>query len=152
MDEAFRCLGLGRFAPRLRVVAGLGERTGILDHVVGGLHPDVTIGIESGTSRPTRQLMELADGEHPHARSVELGEGSHQHRADGDVHADAECVGSADHREEPGTGEPFDEPPVAGEHPGMVDADSVADQPVEREAEAPPHLLAGHRCDDRFPL
>ena len=52
----------------------------------------------------------------------------------------------------PCAGEPLDEAAVAGQHAGVVHADAVADQPVERLAEAPAHPHAGHRRGDRLAL
>ena len=52
----------------------------------------------------------------------------------------------------PCAGEPLDQAAVAGQHPGVVHADAVAQQPVERRAEAAAHAHAGHRRGDRFAL
>ena len=47
------------------------------------------------------QLMELAHAEQTHTIAVELGEGGHEDGPYGDVDADSEGVGAADHREQP---------------------------------------------------
>ena len=56
--------------------------------------------------------------------------------ADRHVDADAEGVGAADDLEQPGLGELLDQPAVLRQHPGVVDADAVPDQPGELLAEA----------------
>ena len=67
VHEALGRLGLGRLAPRLRVVAGARQRPGVLDHVVGRLHPHVPVGVEAGPPGAPGQLVELADREPPDA-------------------------------------------------------------------------------------
>ena len=152
VDEPLRHLCLAGLAPRLGVVAGLGERTTVLDHVVGRLHPHVAIRVEAWPARAARQLVEFAHAELADAVAVELGQGRHQHGANGDVDADAQRVGTADDREQTIGSEALDQAAIAGEHAGMVHTDAVANQPVECLAEAAAHLDAGHRGRDCFPL
>ena len=79
--------------------------------------------------------MELAGVEVAHAAAVELGEGRQDHGVDGHVDAHAQRVRSADDGEKPLLGELLDEQAVAGEHPGVVDADAAAQEALEGLAE-----------------
>ena len=152
MHETLRGLGLGRLAAGLGVVAGTRQGLGVLDDVLGRLHPHVPVGVEPGPSGPPGELVELADREAPDAVAVELRERRHQHRADRDVDADPERVGAADDRQQALAGQALDEAAVAGEHPGVVDADAVAQETIEGGAEAASHPHAPQRLDDRLAL
>ncbi len=62
VDEALRRpRRLRRLAPRLGIVAGLGQRPCVVDDVVGRLHPHVTVGVEAGPAGAPGELVELAD-------------------------------------------------------------------------------------------
>ena len=61
------------------VVAGLGQRLGVLDDVLGGLDGDVAAGVEAGAPRPPCDLVELAGGEVTLLGAVELHQGGHDH-------------------------------------------------------------------------
>src|SRR6266511_1258687 len=74
-------------------------------------------------------LVELAGFEQPGLHTVVLGQSGEQHRADRHVDPDAEGVGPADHLEQPGLGERLHQPAVLRQHPGVVHADAMADQP-----------------------
>ena len=67
--------------------------------------------------------------------AVVLRQAGEEHGADRHVDADAEGVGAADDLEQAGLGQLFDQPPVLGQHPGVVHADAVPDQPRQRLAE-----------------
>jgi hypothetical protein len=112
----------------------------------------VPVGVETGPARAAGELAELAHGERTHLGAVELGERRHQHGADGDVHAHAERVGTADDRQQAGTGEPLDEAAVAGKHARVMHAHPVAQQSVECLAEPLPHPLGAQRFGDRLAL
>src|SRR6478609_7330867 len=87
-------------------------------------------------ARPAGDLVELPRGQQPGAPAVVLAQRGEQHGADGHVDADAEGVGAADDLQQAGLGELFHQPPVFGQHPGVVDPDAVPDQPGQRPAEA----------------
>ena len=71
----------------------------------------------------------------------------------GQVHADAQGVGAGDDLEHALLGELLDQPPVAGEHAGVVHADAVAQQAGQVAAEAGRHLRLGERlAHDRLGL
>ena len=101
--------------------------------------------------------MEFAGLQCPGPDAVVLAQSGEEHRADRHIDADAERVGAADHLEQPGLGQLFDQAPVLRQHPGVVHPDAVADQTVQGfaesggEAEARDHfrdallfLLAAH--------
>ncbi len=152
VDEAVRRLRLDRLAPGLRVVTGAGQRPGVLDDVIGSLHPHVTVGVEARSPCAPGQLMELAGGELAHPGAVVLRERGHEHGADRDVHADAERVRAADDRQEALGGQSLHQTSVPRQHACVVDAHAVAHQTVERGAEAATHPLAGHGGGDRLAL
>jgi hypothetical protein len=138
VDEALRRL-LADDALLLRlVVAGAGEQPGVLDLVVGGLGDDLAGGVEAGAAGPAGDLVELAGRQVPHALAVELGQRGEDDRANRHVDADAERVGAADDRQQARLGQALDETPVARQHPGVVDADALAQQSGQRGAEARP--------------
>ena len=121
----------------LGVVAGLGRSPSlVLDDVLGRLDDDGTAGVEAGPPGAARDLVELASLAAPAARAVELDQPGEQHRADGHVDADAEGVGAADDLEQPVLGELLHQPPVARQHPGVVDPDAGPDQLGQRPPEA----------------
>ena len=122
------------------VAAGLGEGLGegplVVDDVLGCLDDDAARGVEAGPSRPSRDLVELADLQQPGLLAVVLGQRGEHDRADRHVDADAEGVGAADDLEQAGLGELLDQPPVFGEHARVVHADAVPDQSRERLSES----------------
>ena len=135
-------------APLLGVVARLGQRPLVLDHVLGGLRPHVADRVEPGPPRPPGDLVELAGGEQPRRRAVVLAELGEQHRADRHVDAHAEGVGAADDLEVALLGEALDHAPVLGEHARVVDADAVAHQRGERLAEPRAEAEVAQRLAD----
>ena len=152
MHEALRGLRLGRLAACLGVVAGTRQGLGVLDDVLGRLHPHVPVGVEPGPSGAPGELVELAHREAPDAVAVELGERRHQHGADRDVDADPERVRAADDRQQALAGQTLDQAAVAREHPGVVDADTVAQETIEGGPEAASHPHALQRLGDRLAL
>ena len=134
--EALRRLLADHLAPLLRVVAGLGQRLLVLDHVLGGLHHDPARRVEPGPARPAGDLVELARLQQPGLGPVVLGQRGEQHRADRHVDAHAERVGAADDLEQAGLGQRLHQPPVLGQHAGVVHADAVPHQPGQGLAEA----------------
>jgi hypothetical protein len=88
----------------------------------------VALVVEAPSARPSGDLLELPVGEEPGGRAVVLAELGEQHSADRHVDAHAERVGPADHLEQAGLGQLLHEQPVAGEQPGMVQSDPVADE------------------------
>ncbi len=104
--------------------------------MLGCLDDDVAHRVEPGPARATGDLVELTGTEVTLPLAVELDEGGEHHGADRHVDADAERVGAADDAQVPGLDEPLDQTPVAREHAGVVDADTQAQEPRERAAEA----------------
>ena len=111
--------------------------------MLGRLDDDVAGRVEAGPARAAGDLVELADPQDPLPAAVELRETGEQHGPDRDVDADAEGVGAADDGEQAGLGELLDQPPVARQHPGVVDADPAAQQLGQRLAEAGAEPEAG---------
>ena len=133
--EPLRRLLADDLAPHLGVVAGLGQRPFVLDDVLRRLHDHRTGDVEPGPPGPPGDLVELPGRQRPDPLPVVLRQRGEHHRADRDVDPDAEGVGAADHLEEPGLGQALHQPPVLGQHPGVVDADAVADVAGQRLAE-----------------
>ncbi len=136
----------------LGVVAGLGDPLGVLDIVLGGLHDDRPAGVVAGPPRAPGDLVELAGLEVAHLHPVVLGQTAEQHRADRHVDPDAEGVGAGDHLEQAGLGEQLDQPAVLRQHPGVVHADAVPDQPGQRPAEALGEAEVADQLGDRVLL
>ena len=142
--------GHGRLAPRhhalghlaahqlsalLRVVGDLGELLEVLHLVVGRLDDDGARGVVAGPAGPPGDLVELAGAEQPGAGAVVLRQRREDDGPDRHVDADAEGVGAADDLEQAGLRQLFHQPPVLGQHSGVVDADPVPDQSRQRRAE-----------------
>ena len=124
-DEALGRLLAHHLAALLRVVAGLGERLLVLDDVLGRLRDDEARRVEARAAGAARDLVELAGAQRAHPSAVVLGQRGEQHRADGHVDADAERVRAADDLQQTGLGELLHQPPVLGQHAGVVHADAV---------------------------
>ena len=124
----------------------------VLDRVLGRLHDDVAGRVEPGAAGAPGDLVELARLEQPVPGAVELRQPGEDDRADRDVDADAERVGPADHLQQPGLRELLDQPAVARQHPGVVDADAAADQLGQRPAEAGGEAERADRLGDRVAL
>ena len=139
---------------RLLLLAGVGSQLGVgpqvLDPVHRCLYPDVALVVEALPARPPGDLRELPVPQQACRYAVVLAELREQHGAYGYVHPHAEGVGTADQLQEARLGQLLDQEPVAGEHPGMVQAYPVANEALQVlayggvEPEAA-HLLA-HRC------
>ena len=106
--------------------SGLRLRLLVLDHVLRRLYDDVAGGVEACAAGSAGDLEELTGAQDPLPGAVVLGEGGEQHRADRHVDPDPEGVGAADDGQQTGLGELLHQPPVAGQHPCMVDADPPA--------------------------
>ena len=145
-------LGALELAPLLRVVAGLGRRPRLLDHVLGRLHHHVAGRVEPGAPGAPGDLVELARLQDPLPRAVELRQAGEDHGADGDVDADAERVRPADHLQQSGLRQLLDQPAVARQHAGVVDADAAADEARQRPAEAGGEAEPADRVGDRRAL
>ena len=111
-----------------RVVARLGDSTGVLDEVLGGLDDDLTHGVVASATGSPGDLVELASPKEPLPRAVKLHQPGEQHGTDRDVDADAQGVGPADDLEQAGLRELLDDPPIARQHPRVMDANSLAQQ------------------------
>ena len=112
-----------------------GQDPGVLHFVFGGLGYHVADGVETGAARAARDLVELAAAQHPLAPAVEFRQGAEQHGADGNVDADPQGVGAADHRQQPALGQLLHQPSVTWQHTGVVDPDSAAQQLGQRRPE-----------------
>ena len=136
--------------PECRVLRfGLRLRLLVVDHVLGGLHDDVALGVEARPPGTARDLQELAGLQHPLALAVELRQAAEQDGADRHVDADAEGVGAADHGEQPGLRQLLDEAAVARQHPGVVHPDPPPQQLGQRRAEAGGEPDLGQPLRDR---
>ena len=99
------------------------------------LTPHKTFVVESSTSGPACDLLEVAYRQHPGVAAVVFAELSEHHGADGHIHTDAERVGAADQLEQARPGESLGEQPVLGQHPGVVHADPGLHEPLDVAAE-----------------
>ena len=140
------------FLSLLRVVAGLLQQLAVLDHVLRRQDDDLADGVEARPSGAPGDLVELARGQVPHADAVVLDQAGQQDRADGHVDADAERVRAADHRQQALLREALDHAPVLGQHPRVVHADAVPQQPVQRAPEARTEPEARDLVGDPVPL
>ena len=120
----------------LGVVAGLLDQAVVLDDVLGRLHDHGARGVEAGSARSTRDLVELTGLEHPLPAAVVLREAGEHHRADRHVDAHTEGVGAADDLQQPGLRELLHEAPVLRQHPGVVHTDTVLHQARQGLAES----------------
>ena len=111
------------------VVAGLGQRLGVLDDVLGCLDDDVAAGVEAGAPGPSGDLVELARGEVALLGAVELHQRGHDHRADRHVDPHPERVRAADDGQQPFAGQALHQSPVSRQHARVVHADPGAQQP-----------------------
>src|SRR5690606_3849827 len=96
--------------------------------------------------------MELASLEQPLPAPVELDQTREQDGPDRHIDTDPESVRAADDLEQPVLGELLDEPPVLREHPRMMDADTVADEPGEGAAKPGAEPETADPLGDRVPL
>ena len=136
----------------LRVVAGLGDGARVLDLELGGLGHHQAFGIEAHAAGAAGDLMEFAGAQTAHPGPVEFGERGEHHRMNRHVDADAERIRAADDRQQPLLGELFDQPAVARQHTGMVDADAGFQQPLQDLAECGGEARALHRLGDGLAL
>ena len=132
-----------------RVVAGLGETAGVLDEVLGGLDDDLAARVVARATGPAGDLVELAGLEDALLGAVELRKLGEEDSADRDVDTDAEGVGATDDLEQSGLRELLDRAAVAGEHAGVVHPDPLAQQAIERLAEAGREADGGQPVGDR---
>ena len=151
-DEA----GWGRLAHDLlllfRIAARLGGRGVVLDLVIGSLHDHEPGRVVPGATGAPRDLVELARAQLPHLLAVELAERRQQHRANRHVDADAERVGTADDAQQSALREHLHEPPVLGQHAGVVHADAAAHEAAERRAESGREAKVADRGGDLVAL
>ena len=87
--------------------------------------------VEALAARAPADLLEVADAEDRRLLAVELAELREEHRADRDVHADAERVGAADDLEEALLRELLDEQAVLGKEARVMDADAVPHEALD---------------------
>ena len=104
--------------------------------MVGCLDHHRACGVVAGAAGPSGDLVEFAGIEQAGAHAVVLAECGEQDGPDGNVDPHPEGVGAADDLQEARLRELLHEPAVLRQHAGVVHADSVPDQPVERLAEA----------------
>ena len=137
---------LGRVVAEL--LAGLLERHRVLHLVLGCLAPHKALVVEAAPPGPACDLLEVAHRQHPRVAAVVLAELGEHHRANGHVDAHAERVGAADELEQARAGQPLDQQPVLGQHPGVMHADAGLDEALdvapERRVEPEVDDLGGH--------
>ena len=92
--------------------------------------------------------MELAGIQGAGADAVVFGQCRQHHRANGHIDAHPEGVGTANDLEQARLGQLFDQATIFGQHTGVVDADPVADQTVQRLAEARSETEPGNQFGD----
>ena len=135
-------------------LGGVGNRLGLSPPVFDPVHrcldPHVALVVEAPSPGPPGDLGEFPVTEQPGRHPVVLAELREQHGPDGHVHPHPEGVGAADQLQEAGLGQLLDQESVAGEHPGVVQADPVADEPLQVLADRcvepePAHPLANGR-------
>ena len=80
------------FRQLLGVVTGLRKRRRVLYFPFRGLYFNITHSVETGPSRPTRDLVEFPGGEVAFLGSVKLNQGSHHHRADWNIDSHAQSI------------------------------------------------------------
>ena len=117
-----------------------------------GLDDDSAGRVEAGPSRPAGDLMELAGLQMPNAHPVVLGQAGEQHGADRDVDAHSQGVGAAHDLQQAGLGQQLDQPPVLGQHPRVVHADSVPHQPRQGAPEPSGEPEVADQVGDRVLL
>jgi hypothetical protein len=110
----------------------------------------VALVVEAPSPGPPGDLGEFPIAEQPGRHPVVLTELGKQHGPDRNVHPHPEGVSAADQFQEASLGQLLDQESVAGEHPGMVQTDSMADEPLQvfadrRVKPEPAHLLADSR-------
>ncbi len=93
-------------------------------------------GVIPGAACAPGNLVELPRVKRPGAYAVVLAQRGEQDGADGHIDPHPQSVSSADHLEQARLRELFHQAPVLRQHAGVMDADTVADQPVERFAKA----------------
>src|SRR5688572_3089733 len=123
------------------IAAGLRLEPKVLDHVLGRLHDDAALLVETFAARAPADLLEVADGEDRRLLAIEFAEPREEHRPNGHVHADAERVGAADDLEEPFLRELLYEQAVLRKEPRVMHADAVTDEALD--------LLAVRRVETR---
>ncbi len=96
--------------------------------MVGSLDHHGAGGVVTGPACAPGDLVELAGLQQARADAVVLRQGREDDGPDRHVDPDAKGVGAADDLEEAGLGQLFHQPPVLGQHAGVVDADAVPDQ------------------------
>ena len=97
--------------------------------MVRGLHHHRPRRVIAGPAGSTGDLVELPGLQQTLARAVVLGQPGHDHRPDRHVDTDAEGVSAGYHLQQACLCQLFDKATVFGQHPGVVDSDSVTDEP-----------------------
>ena len=93
--------------------------------------------------------MELARGQQAILDTVVLVQPRENNGSDRQVHADAQRVGARHDLQQPLLGEPFDQPPVPGQHARMVHTDAVSQQARQILAESRREFRLGQLLRDR---
>ena len=132
----------------LGVVGRLRLGLGVLDDVLGRDGDHRALDVVAGPPGAPGQLVELARRQVALAPPVVLDETREQDGPDRQVDPDAEGVGAADDRQRAGLRQPLDQPAVAREQAGVVDADPAAQQRRQPLAEALGETGAVERLPD----
>ena len=146
VNETFGRFCLHYLASFARVVAGASQGTVVLAHVLRSLGHDAARRVEPGSSRPPRHLVELTGREEPARRPVVLRQPGEKNGPYWHIYPDAEGVGAAYDLQQAFLAKPLDQPSVFRQHPGVMDANAVPQEPAQRLAEArpQPRLRHGH--------
>ena len=121
------------------IAASLLLHAKVLDDVLGRLRDHEAAVVEALSPRAPPDLLEIAHAEDRRLLAVVLAQAREEHRANRDVHPDAEGVGAADDREQPLLRELLDHQPVLRQEARVVQADAVRQKAL--------HLLAVGRVE-----
>ena len=151
-DEALRRFLALDFLEFLRVVAGFGQLMRVLDLVLRSLGDHQPFGIKAHAAGTTGNLVEFAGAQTTGLDTVEFRQRGEYHGMNRHVDADAQSIGTTNHRKQALLGELLDQSAVSREHAGMMHADTGAQQTLQNLAERRSELRALHRLGDGLTL
>ena len=147
-------LGGQRLVNALGVVTelrlSLGKQARVLNIVLGCLNHHGTGGIKTGAASASSNLVELAGAQTAATGAVELGQRRNQHGTDGHVNAHAQGIGTANDLEQTLLSQLLDEAAVLGQHTGVVNTDTGANQLIQRLTEARTETELSNQLRDAF--
>ena len=151
-DEALRRLLALDFLEFLRIITGFGQLMRVLDLILRSLGDHQPFGIEAHAAGTTGNLVEFAGAQTTGLNTVEFRQRGEHHGMNRHVDADAQGIGTANHRKQALLGELFNQSAVSREHAGMMHADTGAQQALQNLAERRSELRALHRLGDGVTL